>query len=196
MHNLQRPIPQQRVLQAVLILATLSCSWFGMQAVHEAGHVVAAWLTGGRVVKVVLHPLSISRTDVAPNPAPSVVVWGGPLCGVLFPLAAWKLAARLRTAGAFVFRFFAGFCLIANGGYIAFGSLDQIGDSGEMLRHGSPLWLLWLFGIVTMPMGFWLWHRQGAHFGFGPGHEPISPRVTAATLAASVLLFTLGSIFG
>jgi hypothetical protein len=43
-----------RVHQVVLILSTLYGSWLGMQDVHELGHVAAAWLTGGRVSKVVL----------------------------------------------------------------------------------------------------------------------------------------------
>src|SRR5271165_6671379 len=82
-----------RVHQAVLIFSTLLGSWLGMQDVHELGHVVAAWLTGGRVAKVVLDPLTISRTDLAENPRPLAVVWGGPTLGVAMPLAVW-LAAR------------------------------------------------------------------------------------------------------
>jgi len=31
-----------------------------MQSVHEAGHVLAAWLAGGRVERLVLHPVTIS----------------------------------------------------------------------------------------------------------------------------------------
>jgi hypothetical protein len=63
-----------RVHQAILIVSTVLGSWLGMQAVHEFGPVVGAWLTGGKVAKVVLHPLSISRTDLADNPRPLTVV--------------------------------------------------------------------------------------------------------------------------
>jgi hypothetical protein len=38
----------RRVHQIVLIVSTLVFSWLGMMAVHEAGHVLAAWLTGIR----------------------------------------------------------------------------------------------------------------------------------------------------
>ena len=48
-----------RVHQVVLICSTIYGSWLGMQDVHELGHVGAAWLTGGRVSKVVLYPLTI-----------------------------------------------------------------------------------------------------------------------------------------
>jgi len=48
--------------QALLISVVLAGSWWAMQAVHEFGHVLGAWLTGGRVERVVLSPLTISRT--------------------------------------------------------------------------------------------------------------------------------------
>jgi hypothetical protein len=158
-------------LQIVLISGTLIASWLGMQAVHEAGHVVGAWVSGGEVERVVLHPLSISRTDVRPNPHPLFVVWAGPLIGVLLPLALWGAATTIRMRGAFVLRFFAGFFCVANGAYIGLGSFAKVGDCGEMLQHGTPIWLLWLFGIITIPLGFLLWHRQGIHFGLGLPRE-------------------------
>jgi peptidase M50B-like protein len=181
---------------AVLISATLLASWLGMQAVHELGHVIAALLTGGEVVRVVLHPLTISRTDLASNPQPLIVVWGGPLGGVLMPLVAWGLAGIVRLPGAFVLRFFAGFCLIANGLYIGLGSLGAIGDCGEMLRHGSSLWQLWLFGIFTTPAGIWLWHGEGKHFGIGPNAQPLSAAITYVVLAVAVVLLAVGLLSG
>jgi predicted Zn-dependent protease len=48
----------------MLIGSTVVGSWLGMQAVHELGHVLGAWWTDGDVSRVVLHPLSISRTDL------------------------------------------------------------------------------------------------------------------------------------
>lgn len=181
-----------RLSQAVLIVSTLLGSWLGMQAIHESGHVLGGWLTGGEVAKVVLHPLTISRTDLAFNPHPLVVVWLGPLVGVVLPLLLWAVVAVSRTPGAFVARFFAGFCLIANGAYIGCGSFEGIGDCGEMLRHGSALWQLWLFGALTLPAGLLLWHRQGTHFGLGPTPSKVSVGVSLATAALCILLIMLG----
>lgn len=149
-------------------VAIILVSWLAMQAVHELGHVLAAWLTGGRVVRVVLHPLTISRTDVSPNPMPLAVAWAGPLVGVALPLflaLALRLHARRppndqpgRTRWRNLADFFAGFCLIANGAYIGVGSFDQIGDAGDLLRHGSPAWLLMAFGVISAMGGLSLWH--------------------------------------
>jgi hypothetical protein len=167
-----------------------------MQAVHEFGHVLGAWLTGGRVVQVVLYPLTISRTDFQSNPHPLAVVWAGPLFGVLAPLIVWSVAAALRFVGAFVLRFFAGFCLIANGVYISIGSFDRVGDCGEMMRHGSALWQLWLFGLITIPAGLYLWYGQGIHFGLGTGKGHVKVGVAYGTLAACAVLLSLGFAIG
>jgi len=36
-----------RCFQVLLIASTAGFSWLGMQAVHELGHAVSLWLTGG-----------------------------------------------------------------------------------------------------------------------------------------------------
>ena len=144
----------------ILIASTLLASWLGMQAVHELGHVCGAWLTGGSVKQVVLHPLTISRTDLLKNPAPLAVVWAGPLVGALLPLPFWLVSAAAKMPGSFVLRFFAGTCLVANGLYIGVGSFARIGDCGEMLSHGSELWHLWMFGLLTVPAGVWHFYEN------------------------------------
>lgn len=181
----------RRLDQVILIGSTLLACWLGMQAVHEFGHVVGAWLTGGRVEKVVLDPLSISRTDVAPNPRPLVVAWAGPVVGVLLPLALWGIAVWLAPPVAWIVRFFAGFCLVANGAYIAFGSLARVGDAGDLLRHAAPPWTLWIFGMIAIPAGFSLWHRQGPNFGFGEAHGHVDRRAAIIAVVACIVLLAL-----
>jgi hypothetical protein len=180
-----------RVHQFVLIVSTLVGSWLGMQAVHEAGHVLGARVTGGRVEKVVLHPLAISRTDVAPNPMPLAVAWAGPVFGAVMPLLIWAALAAMRLPDAFVARFFAGFCLLANGLYIGIGSIQGVGDCGEMLRHGSAIWQLWLFGLLTAPAGLWLWHGLGQHFGLGAAGGTVDRKTVYGTLIVCLGLVVL-----
>lgn len=117
-----------RVYQFILIASVLGLSRLGMQTVHEAGHVLLAWACGETVSKVVLHPLAISRTDVSHEFHPLLVTRGGPVLGSVIPLAALGIA-RARRSG--VSRFFAGFCLIANGLYMSIGSFRGIGDAGD-----------------------------------------------------------------
>lgn len=152
----------QRFHQILFVMSLLATSWFAMMAVHELGHVVGALLTGGHVKCVVLHPLSISRTDVSPNPNPTVVVWSGPIIGCFLPWTAALLIPNRKTTMRNIAAFFAGFCLLANGAYIAIGSIDSVGDCGEMLRTGTPVWLMVAFGAVTIPAGLFQWHRLGS----------------------------------
>jgi len=180
--------------QLLLILSTLSCSWLGMQWVHEAGHVVGALATGGEVQRVVLHPLSSSRTDLKHNPRPLLVTWAGPLIGVLAPVAAWLTVHALRLATAYLFRFFAGFCCVANGAYIGLGSFAAIGDCGDLLNHGAPVCQLWLFGILASATGFVLWNRLGSHFGLGPTARPIRVAHSLALAALTLSLATAGAL--
>ena len=173
----------KRAKQILLILTFVGFSWLGMQVVHEAGHVLVAKLTGGEVVRVALHPLIVSRTDLGRNPNPLAVVWGGPLFGSLLPLLAFALAALFHWPGVYLFRFFAGFCLVANGIYIGLGHfLAKGADPWVMTDNGSPLWLLVLFGAVTFPLGLYLWHRQGQHFGLGVAKGSVN---TSAALVSS-----------
>ena len=186
----------RRAWQAILIGSTLVASWLGMQAVHELGHVLGAWGTGATVQRVVLWPLSISRTDVTDNSHPLIVAWAGPIVGVLLPLVLWFVAVAVRLPGAFVLRFFAGFALVANGLYIGLGSFGGIGDCGEMLRHGSERWQLWLFGLIATPLGFALWHRQGTAFGFGVARGEVSRGVSYAMVVVCLVLVVIGVVVG
>jgi hypothetical protein len=182
--------------RSLLIIHTLLASWLGMQQVHELGHVIGAWLTGGRVEQVVLHPLTISRTDLAENPHPMLVVWAGPVVGVALPLAAWLAAVACRLRQAFLLRFFAGFCLVANGLYIGVGWIDSIGDAGDMLRLGAAPGLLVAFGVATTGGGFLLWHKQGRHFGLGPHALPVERAAIVAVIMATGVTLLTGLLIG
>jgi hypothetical protein len=181
----------KRQPQVLLIVATLACSWLAMQAVHELGHIAAAAVSGGRVKAVILHPATLSYTQLAANPHPLFVSWMGPIVGVVLPLAALAIARMCRLRNLYLFQFFAGFCLIANGAYLAFGSLNGIGDADDIMRHGSPLWLLWLFGVITIPLGLLMWNRLGPYFGLGAKAgqvERADAYIMCALLAIIVLI--------
>ena len=185
-----------RWLQVALIVATLLGSWLGMQAVHELGHVGGAILTGATVERVVLHPLTLSRTEIGRNPQPLLVVWAGPLVGVLLPLMTWRLLVFVRYRRAYLVRFFAGFCLVANGLYLGVGSLDGIGDAGDLLRLGCPPWLLWGFGLITAPLGLALWHGEGRHFGLGPHAQQVTAADVLPAVSGALGFLLLGLLVG
>jgi hypothetical protein len=164
-----------------------------MMVVHEFGHVLGAWLTGGTVAKVVAQPWTFSRTDLADNPNPLFFAWAGPVGGILLPLTALALARLCRMPGTYLLRFFAGFCLIANGAYIGVGSFEGAGDAGDLVRHGAAMWQLWVFGLATVPLGLLLWHKQGPHFGLGRAKGEV-PRVAAYVCLVLLIVLIVAEI--
>lgn len=174
----------RRCPQIVLIVSFILFSWLAFMVVHEFGHALTAWSTGGSVNRMVLHPLQISWTTFSRNPHPQLVTWGGPVLGALLPCVFFLVARWLHSPALYLFRFFAGFCLIANGLYLMVDSFGRGGDGSALIRTGTPQWKLLLFGMLTTPTGFWLWHGLGPHFSLGEARG----RINLGAVAASVVL--------
>jgi hypothetical protein len=184
-----------------------------MMAFHEFGHIVAAKLTGGIVVRIVLHPAAISRTDVSPNPSPLIVAWAGPVLGCLIPIVGalvicclknlngvrsprpgeQALGERLarRSAISSLSQFFAGFCCVANGAYLGLGVFDRVGDAGEILNAGTPQWMLIVFGLTAFASGMTLWHRLGSPLSVLRGRNELDPWLIKGLIATLLLVIVV-----
>ena len=145
-----------RLRQALLLLTFIPWCWLMMMVVHEAGHVLAAWLSGATIERVVLHPLAFSQTVLGENPQPLLVSWAGALVGSMLPLLAWTMAAWTNSGVAAFVRFFAGFCLAANGAYLGIGVWSSDGDAGDLVLAGARAWQLAGFGVLATALGCWL----------------------------------------
>jgi len=183
-----------RLIQMVFVASLLATSWLLMMAFHELGHIAAAWVTGGTVQNVVLHPLAISQTDVFPNPRPLFVVWAGPIIGCVLPVALASSIPENWNAERKTVLFLTGFCLIANGCYISFGAFDRVGDCGDMLDAGTPFPFLLLFGVITIPAGLFAWHRLGSITEFFSKPELIRASYAIA-MVSTLLLIVLLDLF-
>lgn len=183
------------ILALALIVSTGAASWLVMQAVHEFGHVLHAWMSGGSVARVVLHPLEISRTDVEPNPHPQFVAWGGPVWGSVIPVLVWLCVRWRGWPREWLLRFFAGFCLIANGAYLGVGAFFPVGDAEVLLHSGVSRWSLAVFGLATFPAGLWLWNALGPYFGWGPDKRPIDRHTAAGVMILLTAIVALEILF-
>jgi hypothetical protein len=177
-----------RFFQVLLIASGCYLSWLLFMAIHELGHVMGALATGARVERVVLGPLLISETVLGENPRPLLVVWAGPVLGVLLPAALWGGVRLLKCSRAYLLRFLAGFCLVANGAYIGADAFYQNGDGRVMALCGTPVWAMLLFGMVTVTPGLLLWHRQGRFFGMGEAGGRVARADAVAVSIAMVVV--------
>lgn len=178
----------KRSAQIILISTFLAFSWLGMQVVHEFGHCLGAWFSGGRVARIIAHPFTISCTVLSHNPRPLFVVWSGPIFGSILPALAVLIAALFRAPALYMFRFFAGFCLVANGLYIGLGALGGLLDAGDMMSYGSPQWLLFVFGGIAITVGLYFWNGIGLGFGLGEANGSVHRK---AVISSVVLLSVL-----
>jgi hypothetical protein len=155
---------------------------------------------------VILHPLRISYTHPAANPHPLAVAWGGVIWGCALPLG-FHLLARLGGGGCasawprvYLSAFFAGFCLIANGAYLAGDAWVRGGDGRDLTALGCPAWVLVLVGLPLVGLGLRLCSGLGPSFGLGPARGRVDRRAAvamalalAAMVAGEVLLPRVGS---
>ena len=149
------------VTRALGALAFAYACWLGMMAVHEAGHVLHARVSGGVVDRVSVPLAGFSQTFYSVNPEPRFVAWGGAVWGCLVPLMLLGLASRGPRQLRVAIQFFAGFCLLANGAYLGVGWTTRAGDAGDLLASGTPVWMLITFGAAASAGGLYLWHLLG-----------------------------------
>ena len=150
-----------RIKQIIIAVVTIIGSWYAMMLLHELGHCLGAFASGGQIENLRIPLMGFSRTDVSTNGDPLVVIWGGPVIGVLLPLLTLPIIRLVGHTAKHVIGFFVGFCLIANGIYIGVGSFVNAGDCRDLLHHGAQLWQLLTFGIIASASGLYIWHKMG-----------------------------------
>jgi len=142
-----------------LIVLDATWVWVLMLLFHESGHVITAWLTGGAVQSTNLFPGALGHTFVEPNPAPNWVVWGGFLAGSGAPLLLLAVGSQAFPSARQDLGLLAGFCLFANGAYLAAGGGETLTDTGALIALGWPHWLLVVLGILLAIPGYLLCRR-------------------------------------
>jgi hypothetical protein len=135
-------------------------AWYAMEAVHELGHVIGA---GGRVAAVHIPLVGFSMTEYEDGIGTVRSIACGPALGATMPLIL-LLAPRRRLAGR-IARFFAGFCLVANGAYMLAGAYMNEGDAGDLIGFGVTRVSIMVPALLALGLGLWVLHRNGRWAG-------------------------------
>lgn len=129
-------------------------SWISLPAiagVHEAGHVLAAWATGGRVLAISVDPfLAQSFVDIRPDPSPRITYAGGVVAVMAVGLMAWMAAYRAAGEAAVALRGFTAYALASSGLYLGVGALLGSGDAADLAGLGIPKWQLVVGGSTLI----------------------------------------------
>ncbi len=131
---------------ALLLLGSFAFGYNVATALHELGHVFAAWATGGTVQSLYLHPFTTSYTSIHPDPSPLLTHAAGVIVAPLAGLVCIALARRVE--GAYTVPLYtAGVATFATSGiYLVVGTWAGVGDARMLVDLGMPALGLMLIG--------------------------------------------------
>lgn len=134
----------------------LVASWCVMTFVHELGHILCGYACGGTLTDADLLPWRLPYSFFEPDPHPLVTLWGGPILGVMIPVA---IAFLIRANWMW---FIATFCMLANGAYLltAWVSGDRHLDTPKLLEHGANPISIAIYCLLTIGLGYVGFRRQ------------------------------------
>jgi hypothetical protein len=119
---------------------------------HELGHALGYWLSGGTVTKFVMQAPLPAGHVIGNGPNQFLPVWGGVTFGSLIAavplIVVWRSGRRplLRFAALMI----AAFCLGHNAMYLCIGSILPFADAAHMVSLGAPRWLLFVLGVPLL----------------------------------------------
>jgi hypothetical protein len=141
------------VLRFMLLLVL---SWSVMVTTHELGHIVSGCCLGATLDDFDIRPWRLQYSLFSSDSHPLLTLWGGPVLGVLAPLA---VAMLFSTPEIW---FVADFCLLANGVYLALAWIagDSHLDTPRILQHGGSPVVVAIFCMITIGIGYLRFRRD------------------------------------
>ena len=146
--------------KSLMLLGAFAFGFNAAHAIHELGHALATWATGGCVTRLMLHPFSWSKIFYgSPPTCPLLVEWAGVVfasaCGLLL------LALIRRWRGVWTVPLaMTGLCtLVVNGLYLTVDCLFLAGgDATSIVSLGTPRPFVLLAGVGLTALGLVVGH--------------------------------------
>ena len=142
----------KRIIKLVLFTSgSFSFAWVLGIVLHELGHAVAMWTTGGIVDRITITPFSWSYTYYGSTPKyPQFTTWSGALLGSLFGLIILFIIRNKPTPYSVPFLYLGIAPMLHGGGYYLLDTfVTKRGDAASLIRSGVPI-------SVVLAVGFFL----------------------------------------
>ncbi|MDX1926075.1 MAG: hypothetical protein SFV81_06135 [Pirellulaceae bacterium] len=138
------------------LIPMVAFTWLSSMFLHEIGHILSGWLSGGEFRYIDVYPFHFSTTILQPNPYPALVTWSGLLLGWSLPLLTiplWKI--EWAALGPSV-QGWSAYCWLAFGAYLALAAGESLSDTGQLLTEGWPLAVLVAVGAAVAICGYFI----------------------------------------
>lgn len=160
MEPIPTPSQSKSTLRTSILIFGGFCIAYNLgTALHELGHAIATWLTGGTVYSISLNPFAWSWTslDGGEDSSPLFIAWGGVLFGVLFSALAAGIATLYRRPWLSPLYLLGGCALASNGIYLAVAAFADVGDAGNLIQLGVPRFcVVGLGGLLLLLSCLWM----------------------------------------
>ncbi len=143
---------------SLFIFGSFSFGWILGIVLHELGHAVAMWLTGGIVDRITITPFSWSYTYYGSTPKyPQFTTWSGTLLGSLFGAIILLISSKKATPYVVPFLFMGVSPMLNGGGYYVIDPfISKRGDPTSLVRSGVPMYIVLGVGILLLALGAYL----------------------------------------
>lgn len=149
----------KRLLKSILLLfGSLVFAQSASCVLHELGHAIAYWTTGGTIERIVIHPFSWSY--VIPGSVtnyPNFTTWGGVVFGTIMALLLVAVVWRWRGPYVMPALLTGVVACIGNGYYLVCDYVAGTGhDAGSLVESGTPGAVVVIVGVALIGVGFCL----------------------------------------
>jgi len=156
MKNSHRPL-----VLSIFIFGSSAFGWVFGTGLHELGHAVSMWITGGVVNRITLTPFSWSYTYYGSPPKyPQFTTWSGVLLGSFFGLLI-LLWIRNKNSPYFVPFLYLGIApMLQSGGYYFIDTfITKRGDAASLIQAGVPIYYVLGAGLALAFLGGIFFHQ-------------------------------------
>lgn len=178
--------------RSLLLLGSFAFGYNAAMILHELGHACGAWLSGGTVARIALHPFSWSYTHYGAAPrSPVFATWAGMLIGTGAGLVILIVVRFFRSAWLHPL-LLTGICsLMVNGIYFGVdGVLLAGGDATRLVAMGASRAAVSGVGLIMLALGFLSAVMFLPHLGFAK-NERLGVRMLILQSGVSTYLIAM-----